>query len=76
MITHALACNMARRYLDSVDPVSSALVRPACFIRLAKRSEYLRRTMVEHYTWLGALSLMMREQQFRVSVGVPVAVCG
>ncbi|CAM9113172.1 unnamed protein product [Ectocarpus sp. 6 AP-2014] len=28
-------------------------------------SEYLRRTMVEHYDWLAALSLMMKEQQFR-----------
>ncbi|CAM9142702.1 unnamed protein product [Scytosiphon promiscuus] len=28
-------------------------------------SDYLRRTMVEHYDWLAALGLMMRERQFR-----------
>lgn len=30
------------------------------------RSKYVRRTLVEHYEWLGALSLMMKEREFRV----------
>ena len=41
-------------------------------------SEYLRKTLVEHYDWLAALSLMMRERQYQVSsvrlVGRPSVV--
>lgn len=31
------------------------------------RRGYLRRTLVDHYEWLGALSLMMREREFKVT---------
>ena len=48
------------------DRNSSALAPRGPHTCLNNRSDYLRRTMVENYTWLGALSLMMREQQFRV----------
>lgn len=61
---HLTTCPPPRRRAELVIMLLPA--RPQIVV-LIDPSEYLRRTMVEHYDWLAALGIMMRERQFRVS---------